>query len=113
MPIRSSRNPEKASWATAVAIKAPVAGAIGQITKLSVTLRSDPIDVGTFDVNEDGIAIINFVVPDVPIGLHHLELTGDDGRTYVIPMYITAEPTDSAPVFLCHRRISTNHHAWT
>ena len=89
----------KSVWATAVAIKAPVAGAIGQITKLSVTLRSDPIDVGTFDVNEDGIAIINFVVPDVPIGLHHLELTGDDGRTYVIPMYITAEPTDSAPVF--------------
>lgn len=88
----------KSIWATAVAIKASAIGNLGRITKLFAIFRSTPIDVGTFDVNEDGTAIINFVVPDVPPGLHHLELTADDGTSYRIPIYVAPDSIDDRPV---------------
>ena len=76
--------------------------AVGIKSKLKMLtgwFRSDPIEIGTFDVDDQGTAIIEFEIPDVPAGLHHLELVGDDGRMYRIPIYVTDEPlTDQNPL---------------
>ena len=84
-------------WAGFVAIR----GAVGQVKKLGKfvgTLFSDPVEVGTFEVNDDGVAILDFVVPDVPAGEHHLELRGDDGSVYRLPILVTDTPVTDAPV---------------
>ena len=75
-------------WASIVA----VIDIKSKITKLTGWFKSDPIEIGTFDVNEQGTAVIEFDIPDVPAGQHHLELVGDDGRMYRIPIYVTDEP---------------------
>nr|WP_218681559.1 cutinase family protein [Rhodococcus qingshengii] len=75
-------------WASIVA----VIDIKSKITKLTGWFKSDPIEIGTFDINEHGTAVIEFDIPDVPAGQHHLELVGDDGRMYRIPIYVTDEP---------------------
>ena len=84
-------------WAGFVAIR----GAVGQVKKLGKfvgTLFSDPVEVGTFEVSDDGVAIIDFVVPNVPAGEHHLELRGDDGSMYRMPILVTDTPVIDGPV---------------
>ncbi|WP_454836934.1 cutinase family protein [Rhodococcus qingshengii] len=84
-------------WAGFVAIR----GAVGQVKKLGSlvgTLFSDPVEVGTFAVNDDGVAVLDFVVPDVPAGEHHLDLRGDDGSVYRIPIRVTDTPVQDAPL---------------
>ncbi|PBI84547.1 Cutinase [Rhodococcus erythropolis] len=83
-------------WAGFVAIR----GAVGQVTKAGKfvgTLFSDPVEVGTFEVSDDGVAIIDFLVPNVPAGEHHLELRGDDGSVYRMPILVTDTPVTDAP----------------
>lgn len=86
-------NAGKHVWATLVNV-------VGRVARGVTWFLSDPIEVGTFEVNEGGTAVIDFVVPDVPPGQHHLELRGDDGRVYSIPVHVTAEPIDDAPLML-------------
>lgn len=84
-------------WAGFVAIR----GAVGQVTKVGKfvgTLFSDPVEVGTFEVNDDGVAILDFVVPNVPAGEHHLELRGDDGSVYRLPILVTDTPATDGPL---------------
>ena len=74
---------------------------MGQVKKLGKfvgTLFSDPIEVGTLDVNDEGVEILDFVVPDVPAGGHHLELRGDDGSVYRMPILVTDTPVIDGPV---------------
>lgn len=83
-------------WAGFVAIR----GAVGQVTKVGKfvgTLFSDPVEVGTFEVNDDGVAILDFVVPNVPPGEHHLELRGDDGSVYRLPILVTETSVTDGP----------------
>ncbi|WP_430336261.1 cutinase family protein [Rhodococcus sp. ACT016] len=87
-------------WAV---VSTTVGGAVGAVGNALKTLHgsfwSNPIDLGTFPVDENGTAVIDFTVPNVPAGEHHLELRGDDGRVYRIPIYVTDEPLgDHAPI---------------
>ncbi|EME16567.1 hypothetical protein G418_25558 [Rhodococcus qingshengii BKS 20-40] len=61
------------------------------------TLFSDPVEVGTLDVNDEGVAIVDFVVPDVPAGGHHLELRGNDGSVYRMPILVTDTQVTDGP----------------
>ncbi|ANQ75596.1 MULTISPECIES: hypothetical protein [Rhodococcus] len=69
----------------------------GQVRR-NVVLRSDPVEVGTFEVSDDGVAIIDLVASDVPAGEHHLELRGDDGSVYRMPILVTDTPVTDGPV---------------
>ncbi len=80
-------------WAGFIAIP----GKIGEAGKFVGTLFSDPVEVGTFEVN-DGVAIIDFVVPNVPAGEHHLELRGDDGSVYRLPILVTETQVTDGPL---------------
>lgn len=83
-------------WAGFVAIR----GAVGQVKKLGKfvgTRFSDPVEVSTLDVNDEGVAIIDFVIPNVPAAEHHLELRGDDGSVYRTPILVTDTPVTDAP----------------
>lgn len=64
------------------------------------TRSSDPVEVSTFEVNDEGLAIIDFVVPNVPAGEHHLELRGGDGSVYRMPILVTETPVTDAPAAL-------------
>lgn len=84
-------------WAGFIAIR----GAVGEVKKLGKlvgTLFSDPVEVGTFEVNDDGLAVLDFVIPDVSAGEHHLELRGDNGSVYRMPIFVTDAPVDDAPL---------------
>lgn len=65
---------------------------------LHVIFKSDPIDLGVVQLDDRGSGIIDFDVPNVPPGLHHLELVASDGRTYVVPIYVTDEQGNQEPV---------------
>lgn len=80
--------------------KSPEGGTNGPSLRFSALFRSDPIDLGTFAVDENGIAVIDFIVPDVPAGEHLLELHGDDGRVYRVPFDVTDEPLGDDPVLV-------------
>lgn len=58
-------------------------------------VAADSIEVGTFPVDDNGTAIIEFEVPNVPVGEYELKLVGDDGREYRTPIYVTDQPTGS------------------
>ncbi|EME19388.1 regulator of chromosome condensation, RCC1 [Rhodococcus triatomae BKS 15-14] len=58
-------------------------------------VAADSIEVGTFPVDKSGTAIIEFDVPNVPVGEYELNLVGDDGRVYRTPIYVTDQPTGS------------------
>ena len=84
-------------WAGFVAIRSRAAGVGSRLTELVGTLFSDPINVGSFAVNDDGLAVVDFIVPEVAPGQHHLELRGDDGSVYRLPVLVTSEPVENAP----------------
>ena len=83
-------------------IMASIVAAVGiksKLKKLTGWFKSDPIEIGTFDVDDQGTTVVKFDIPDVPAGQHHLELVGDDGRMYRIPIYVTDQPlTDQSPL---------------
>ncbi|MBX5333167.1 cutinase family protein [Rhodococcus fascians] len=84
-------------WAGFVAVRTRVGGAAKKLTQFIGKLFSDPIDVGSFAVSDDGFAVVDFIVPEVEPGQHHLELRGDDGSAYRLPILVTDEPVADAP----------------
>ncbi|MBW0282600.1 hypothetical protein ATN38_05020 [Rhodococcus sp. FH8] len=67
---------------------------VGVGNKIRGWFKSDPMDLGEFELDDQGRGVISFQVPDVPVGQHHLELVASDGSTYVVPITVTDEPVD-------------------
>ncbi|WP_193749590.1 RCC1 domain-containing protein [Rhodococcus triatomae] len=62
--------------------------------------HSDPVDLGEFPLSENGTAVVEFEVPDVPSGEHTLEITGPDGLIGQVPIYVTDEPLEDEPQYV-------------
>ena len=88
----------------------PVAadGAVKAVDKLlRVWFKSDPIDLGVVQLDDQGNGIIEFDVPDVPPGQHHLEFVASDGRTFVVPIYVSDDQgTQESVVFAVDGRFA-------
>lgn len=56
--------------------------------KINIKLHSDPVDLGTFNVEQDGTVNANLVIPEsVPVGYHELHLTYTDMTDSVVDIF--------------------------
>ncbi|MCX5044663.1 hypothetical protein OG921_15960 [Aldersonia sp. NBC_00410] len=86
---------------TASHVWAGIVFGVGTAVKtVQAWFNSDPIDLGAFMVDDNGVAVVDFAVPNVAVGNHHLEVHGDDGSVYSVPIYVTDEPVEEGPVIV-------------
>lgn len=65
--------------------------------ELTITLFSDPVDLGTVTAGQDGVAALSVVVPSgTEAGDHTLVVEGDSGRAEAALTVLAADPAASA-----------------